>query len=254
MVRGLRRAGALVAAIIALGAAIPGVTRAADEGAVRRAQALLADYQDDPARLREARVTLEEATRGDPNPEALTLLARVWFLTGQVLARTAGERLAAFDAGREAARRAIEAAPQSAEAHLWHAINTGRLAQEKGMLSGALLFSKIKEEAELVLRLDPDSVGGHALAGSLAAHLPRALGGDVRRAEEHFQRALEIDPRSVGVRVELARLYVSLKRDADARRELTRAFEEPSPADYPYWKLKVEPEARALLASLTTSR
>jgi predicted Zn-dependent protease len=76
------------------------------------------------------------------------------------------------------------------------------------------------------------------------------MGGDVHRAEEHFRRALEIDPHNAGIGVELARLYVALKRDADARQELTRALQEPSPTDVPYWRLKVEPEAGALLGSL----
>ena len=245
-----RRVGARVVLAVILTVAVLGASGAADEAAVRRAQALLADYQDDPARLQQVRLLLGEATRSGTQPEALALLSRVWFLIGQVLARTDSERLAAFDNGREVGRRAAEAAPQSAEAHLWYAINTGCWSQEKGALRAALALSKVREEADLVLRLDPDSVAGHALAGSLAAQLPRALGGDAPRAEKHFRRALEIDPRRSAIRVELARLYMALKRDAEARQELTRALQEASPTDFPYWILKVEPEARALLASL----
>jgi len=218
---------------------------------MRQAQGLLADYQEDPSRLRQAQLLLETAAQTDPEPEVLALLSRVWFLIGEVLAPTTSERLAAFDRGRDAGRRGAEAAPRNAEAHLWYAINTARWAQAKGMLQSALVFPKLREEADLVLRLDPDSVSGHAFAGSLAANVPRALGGDVRRAEEHFRRALEIDPRRAALRVELARLYVALKREVEARQELTRALQEPSPTDLPYWRLKVEPEARALLASLT---
>jgi tetratricopeptide (TPR) repeat protein len=223
----------------------------ADDATVRQVQALLANYQEDPTRLQQARLLLEAATRTEPQPETLALLSRVWFLIGEVLSPTGGDRVAAFGQGRDVGRRAIEAAPQSAAAHLWYAINTGRWAQEKGMLHAALAFSKLLDEADQVLRLDPNSVEGHALAGSLAAHVPRAMGGDVHRAEKHFRRALEIDPHNAGIRVELARLYVTLKRDAEAREELTRALQEPSPTDVPYWRLKVEPEARALLASLT---
>jgi tetratricopeptide (TPR) repeat protein len=187
-----------------------GPPRAADQGLAQEAQTLLATYHEDVSRLERARQLLETSTRRDPEPDALVLLSRVRFLIGDILARTDDERLAAFDKGREAARAAIEAAPRSAEAHLWYAINTGRWAQTKGLLRAALLVSKVREEAELVLRLDPDSVEGHALAGSLAAG-----------------------------------------RYADARRELTQALEDPAPSDLPYWRIKVEPQARVLLESIT---
>jgi hypothetical protein len=97
-------------------------------------------------------------------------------------------------------------------AHLWYAINLGRWAQAKGFFRAAMALSTVKEEVEVVLRLDPGSVEGHTLAGSLAAELPGLLGGNPARAEEQFRRALELDPRRAGVRVQLARLYVANKR------------------------------------------
>jgi tetratricopeptide (TPR) repeat protein len=227
-----------------------GSPRAADEGPVQEARTLLATYHEDVTRLERARQLLEAATRRDPEPDALVLLSRVWFLIGDVVARSDTERLRAFDQGREAGRAAVEAAPRNAEAHLWYAINTGRWAQTKGLFRAALLVSKVREEAELVLRLDSDSVEGHALVGSLAAEMPRALGGDARRAEEHFWRALAIDPHRAGVRVELARLYAATGRYADARREINLALEDRAPSDLPYWRLKAEPQARALLESI----
>jgi tetratricopeptide (TPR) repeat protein len=222
----------------------------AGDAPVDRAQELLDAYDDDPARLDRARATLEEAVRSNPEPVALALLSRTWFLIGEVRARGDDERLAAYAQGREVGRRAVDAAPQSAEAHLWYAINTGRWAYTKGMLRSALELSTVRKEAELVLRLDPSSIAGHALVASLAAELPRALGGDPRAAEEHFRRALELDPRRAAVRVELGRFYIGRRRYAEARRELERALAEPSPTDRPYWVLKVEREARALLESI----
>ncbi len=223
---------------------------AADEATLHEVQALIATYDEDITRLERARLLLEAATRRDPQPGLIALLSRVWFLIGEVNARTDDQRLAAFDRGREAGRRAIEVAPRAAEAHLWYAINTGRWAETKGVWRSMLLLSKVREEAELVLRLDPESVEGQALAGGLARELPRVLGGDPRRSEEHFRRALATDPRRAAVRVELARLYVTLGRRAEARQELIQALEERAPSDVAYWRLKVEPQARALLESL----
>jgi len=228
----------------------PGPAAALDDGALETARALLATYQEDPAKLDRARDVLDAAVQRDPAPAALILLARTWFLIGEIRARTDEDRLAAYERGRDAGRRAVEAAPQSAEAHLWYAINLGRWAEAKGFLRAAMALSTVKEEVETILRLDPRSVEGHALAGSLARDLPGFLGGSPARAEEEFRRALDLDSHRAGVRVELARLYIKVKRYADARRELQQAIEERAPSDLPYWTLRAEPEARALLESI----
>ena len=217
---------------------------------VERARALLATYHQDTAQLEQARDVLDAAVQRDATPDALILLARTWFLIGELRARTDDERLAAYERGRDVGRRAVEATPQSVDAHLWYAINLGRWAEAKGFFRAAMALSTVKEEVELVLRLDPRSVEGHALAGSLAAELPGLLGGSPVRAEEQFRRALELDPRRAGVRVELARFYIATKRYADARRELRRALEEPEPSDLPYWTVRLLPQARALMESI----
>jgi tetratricopeptide (TPR) repeat protein len=236
-------------AVLAL-ALVKGSAGALDLGAIETARLLLATYHQDPANLEQARDVLTAAVQRDEPPAALILLARTWFLIGEIHARTDAERLAAYEQGRDAGRRAVAAAPQRADAHLWYAINLGRWAEARGVLRAAMALSAVKEEVDLVLRLDPRSVEGHALAGSLAAELPGFLGGSLRRAEEEFRRALELDPRRASVRVELAGLYVETKRYADARRELRRALEEPAPSDLPYWTIRMLPRAQSLLESI----
>jgi hypothetical protein len=54
--------------------------------------------------------------------------------------------------------------------------------------------------------------------------------------------------------VELARLYMAMRRYAEAERELARVVEESAPSDLPYWTLSDRPRARALLAALPPSR
>jgi predicted Zn-dependent protease len=223
---------------------------AADEASLDSVRALLASYDQDPAKLDQARDQLTAIVARDPQPAALILLARTWFLIGDIRARTEAERLAAYEHGRDAGRRAIDAAPQRAEAHLWYAINLGRWAQTKGLLRATMELSTVKEEAETVLRLDPSSVEGHTLAGNLARELPGMLGGSNERAEQELRRALELDPHRPGIHVSLARLYIKTKRYADARRELTAALGERAPTDRSYWVVKGEPEAKALLDSI----
>jgi tetratricopeptide (TPR) repeat protein len=193
---------------------------------------------------------LETLTASEPNAEAMVELARAWFLTGDFRARSAGERLAAYEHGSEVARRAIALAPGSDAAHLWYAINTGRWAETRGVMRALAALAVIREESQTVLRLNPANVDGLIVAGGLAADVPAFMGGDRPKAEAYFKRALEIDPHHTGARLELARLYVATKRWTEARRELQQVIEEPAPHDRPRWTASEVPRARTLLIEL----
>jgi tetratricopeptide (TPR) repeat protein len=218
--------------------------------AVDEARSLLRSWHEDPTRIDRARALLQTATAGNPDAEALTELAGVWFLTGDFRLRDPAERQAAYEQGRDAARRAIAVAPQNDVAHLWYAANTGRLAELRGLVHAATMLSTVREESATVLRLNPSSIDGLTLAASLDAALPGLIGGDRARAEARFLRALELDPHRTGTRLELARFYMSSKRWADARRELDRVLTERAPSDVPRWTVREVPEARALLSEL----
>lgn len=235
-------AGALLAAVVPAQAESPGET----------ARALLRNYQDEPARIDQARDLLEAALARDGTADAATLvtLSRVWFLFAENRTRTEDARLAAYERGRAAAQRAIAQAPGHADAHLWYAINLGSWAQVKGLVRSLLTLRTIRQEVDTVLRLDPDNIDGHIMAGSLFRDLPMLLGGDSTQAELHFKRAQTLDPRLTGVRIELALLYSNTGRIAEARRQLQSVLDEPAPTDRPRWLLKEVPRARAMLESL----
>jgi tetratricopeptide (TPR) repeat protein len=224
------------------------------ETALDAAQPLFATYHEDLKRLERARDLLQAAADREPSVEIWSALARAWFLLGEFQARNDRERLAAYDRGREIGRRAVAAAPRSEQAHVWFALNSARWAGTRGIMRAAAVLPTLREEAATILSLNPASVEGHTLAGGLAAELPAMLGGDRTRAEEHFRKALETDPQRTGTRVELARLYMAMRRYAEAERELARVVEESAPSDLPYWTLSDRPRARALLAALPPSR
>jgi tetratricopeptide (TPR) repeat protein len=234
--------GALLAATVAADAQSPGDA----------ARTLLRNYQDDPARIDRARDLLEAALAraGTADTATLVTLSRAWFLFAENRARTEDARLAAYERGRSAAQRAIADAPDSADAHLWYAINLGSWAQAKGLLRSLITLKTIRQEVDTVLRLDPDSIEGHVMAGSLFRDLPALMGGDPAQAEQHFKRARALDPHLTGVRIELALLYSNTGRIAEARRELEGVLDEPAPTDRPRWLLKEAPRARAMLEPL----
>jgi tetratricopeptide (TPR) repeat protein len=214
------------------------------------ARALIARYDQDPARLDRARDLLEAALTDERRLDTLITLSYVYFLLGEVRARSDDEKLAAYDRGRVLGKRAVELAPRDEEAHLWYAINTGRWGQTKGVLRSLFLLATVREEIETILELNPRSVRGRALAGNVLMEAPGFVGGDRRKAEEQFRRGIEHDPHFTAIRVDLARLLIAGGRHAEAREELTRVIEEKTPTSVADWNARDRPRARELLESL----
>jgi tetratricopeptide (TPR) repeat protein len=235
-------------------AVLLGVASAAAQTPVEAARALVARYHEDVTALDRARDLLEAAVAKDRQVDTLVMLSYVQFLWGDTRAKSDDEKLAAYDRGRQLGERAVELAPKSAEAHVWYAINTARYGQAKGIMRSLFLLPTVQREIETILALDPKSVRGHALAGNVYMEVPRLAGGDRARAEEHFKKGLEIDPRFTVLRVDLARLYVATGRYAEARQELTRVLDERAPRIVADWTVKDAPRARALLESIKSQR
>ena len=217
---------------------------------VEAARALVARYHEDATALDRARDLLDAALAKDRKVETMAMLSYVQFLIGDVRATTAEDKLAAYDRGREIGKRAVELAPKSHDAHLWYAINTARWGETKGVLRSLFLLPTIREELGILLELDPRSVRAHILAGNVLLEVPGFAGGDRVKAEEHFKKALEIDPRFTNARVDLARVYIADARYADARRELSRVVNETRPSVVAHWTVKDAPRARKLLESI----
>jgi tetratricopeptide (TPR) repeat protein len=217
---------------------------------VEAARALVARYHEDTTALDRARDLLDAALAKDRQVETMVMLSYVQFLLGDIRATTADEKLAAYDRGRELGQRAVELAPKSHDAHIWYAINTARWGETKGILRSLFLLPTVKEEIRILLELNPRSVRAHALAGNVFLEVPGFAGGDRAKAEEHFKKALEVDPRFTGARLDLARVYIADTRYADARRELQRVINQTSPTIVADWTVKDAPRARKLLESI----
>ena len=235
----------VLAAVFVLGIGLaPTPGRAATPAETSRA--MLRDYQDDPGRIDRARDLLEAYVARGGTADLLTLMAltRAWFLFAEERARTEDDRIAAYGKARDYAKRAVELAPNEADAHLWYAITLGSWSQAKGLLRSALALRELRREVDAVLRLAPDNIEAHIMAGSIARELPVMLGGDRQEAERHYKTAQRLDPRLTGVRLELAQLYVNTGRYAEAQRELEALLAERAPTDRPRWATNYVPRAR----------
>jgi tetratricopeptide (TPR) repeat protein len=240
----------LLTALLLVGA--PAAASAQTATPAEVARAMLREYHEDPARIDRARDLLEAhlAKGGAADVTTLLALARAWFLFGEERVKKEDHKLAAYARARDYARRATELAPEDPDAHLWLAITLGTWSQAKGLLRSALAVRDLRREVETVLRLDPNNIEAHIMAGSIARELPVVLGGDRKEAEQHFKTAVRLDPKLTGARLELALLYIDMGRYPEARRELEAVLAERAPTDRPRWTRKEAPRARQLLESI----
>jgi tetratricopeptide (TPR) repeat protein len=207
-------------------------------------------YHEEPSRLDKIRAGLEEAVKTDSQIANLVALARVSFIWGDIRARTADDKLDAYDRGRQVAKRAVELEPKNVPAHFWFAINSGRWAQTKGVLRSLFLLPTLKEEIQIILDLDPQFTPVYALAGTVYYEVPGVFGGDLNLAEEMFRKGLAQDPKFAAMRVGLGKTLIKKGRIAEARRELQAVLDEKAPSNLADWTLRDSKEARALLESI----
>lgn len=239
------RAGA--ALLLALGVVGPVAARSP---LVAELETLATRYHENPARLDAVRDGLSRAVRQEPDPETWIALARVCFIWGDVRASTAEQKLAAYAEGREAARRAVELAPQDPLAHLFYGINTGRWGQTKGVARSLFLLPEVQGAIRRTLELDPRLPAAYALAGNVDYEVPALFGGSLERAEEEFRKGLGIDPRFTALRLGLAKVLRRQGHAAEARRELRAILDETAPTNPAEWSMLHVPEARRLLETL----
>ena len=213
-------------------------------------QAFSTRYHEDPKKIDQLKAALEKAAERDPDPDTLLALAQVCFMYGDVRATTEEAKLAAYDCGRQAAKRAIELAPKSAPAQFWYGTNTGRWGQTKGIMRSLFLLPTVKEAMQTALALDPGYAPAYALGGSIYYEVPGYAGGDLDRSEAMFRKGLELDPRYTNMRLGLARTLLKKGRTADARRELEAVLGEKAPRNPADWVIKDVPQAKAILAEI----
>src|SRR5438477_3176076 len=164
----------------------------------------------------------------------------------------------------EHGRDAVKVAPDSAAGHVWLAISLARQLDVEGPKTRAALEREIRSELDRALTPDPLNPRAHferglwnrrlatiglwdrALSKVTFAGLPH--GASLENAARDLERAVELDPHAIDFRLELARTYLRLKRDGDARKELERALALPGsgPRDP-----GLQAEARGMLEKLS---
>ena len=168
---------------------------------------------------RAAALWQERLSRQPDDFEAAWRLGRAGYWLGGHLP-TVGARVAAFETGMDAARKAIAAQAARPEGYFWLAANMGGLAELKGLRAGIKYRAPVRQNLEKVLALDPAFQKGSAdrALGRWYFKVPGLFGGSNRKSEEHLRKSLTYHPQSIASRYFLAETLEDMGRKADAIR------------------------------------
>lgn len=160
------------------------------------------------------------------------------------------ERQKAFESGKNAASIALRLHPEKPEGHFWFAANLGELARMSPISVGLRSVDDIREAANAVIEIDPGYQG--ASAYDILAQIElgtRLTGGKPEKAIGFLEKAVKIESSNSNNRIDLARSYLAVDRNAEARQQLEYVIKmEPDPEFLPEHAVAVE-QAKTMLAT-----
>ncbi len=143
--------------------------------------------------------------------EARIETARRYFRTAERAEPGSATRRSYYLKVERLAESLVTDAPDIAEGHfLLFAARGRRLLDESGKPSPRNFwkFSGLNKHLSRTLELDPSHAHALAAKGGLLLDLPPYLGGDVKAAQRHLERAIQLNPTGPGTRLTLARALV----------------------------------------------
>ena len=213
--------------------------------------ALYRDRSNSASAVRAAEIWANRVATTASDFEAAWKLARAQYWLG-----TNGlpqpQRKTALETGTTAARKAIALRPERPEGHFWLAANMAGLAESFGLRQGLRYRGAIRDELEIVLKIDPAFQQGSAdrALGRWFYKVPGLFGGDKKKSEAHLRKALAYNTQSVITRLFLAETLIELGRRAEAKKELEAAIAAPEDEEWAPEDRGFREQAKRLLATL----
>src|SRR5216684_2371744 len=183
----------------------PGVRAPGQTNSIARADELFA-ARDNGDNLKQAAALMEQLTVREPsNYDAWWRLTRLRYYLGD-REKNPTKKARLFQAGVDAAKKAVALDDKRVEGHFWSAANEGEYADLKGVLQSLGLVKTIRKEFEAALSINPAYENGaiYSALGQIDLNLPRLLGGNERRGIERLEEGLKVGPGNAELKVTLA--------------------------------------------------
>lgn len=189
-------------------------------------------HRDDLASAKQAVDLWSHAAADGRNFEASWKLARGYYWLG-----TQGpppDRRAALEQGVKAGEQAIALGTSKPEGHFWLAANMGALAESYGLSQGIKYRGRIKDELEIVLKMDEAWQQGSAdrALGWWYHRVPGLFGGSESKAEIYLRKALTYNPHSTATLYFLSEVLLERGKKDEARKTLQAVLDAPLDPDW----------------------
>ena len=185
---------------------------------------LIDEREVDESNLETARDELFAIVENDSECDwAYGLLSEINYWLGEY-AEDAEDKLFFFNEGVECGQSGITINEDSLESNFWLAVNSGSYGQEKGIMQSLAMITPIKNAAEKALKIDENYFygGPHRVLGRLyhkAPGFPFSV-GNVKKAIEHLEKAVNLGSKFYLNRLFLAEAYISNRDKSKAREQL----------------------------------
>jgi tetratricopeptide (TPR) repeat protein len=215
----------------------PAADTASAAGDVASADQLY-NQREDLMQLRRGIVSLRQAlTKDAANYDAAWKLSKFnYYLATHT--DDSNERDAAFRAGIDAGKTAVQLQNEKPDGHFWLGANYGGAA-EHSTIQGLATVDDIRNEMQTVLRLDEGYQDGSAymVLGLVYLNAPSIVGGDPKKAVEEMEKGLRFGEPNAFLHLHLAEAYKKVGRNDDARKEIKKILSmTPDPNYQPEYK------------------
>lgn len=210
----------------------------------------LFEQRDDLAKLREAVKTLAQARHADRRDyEVEWTFAKYNYFLGKQ-SESEKEIDAAFKEGEKSAQIAMRIEPGKPDGHFWFAANLGEAAKRAPLTVGIKRIDDIREAMKKVIELQPDYQGASAYDGLARIELETGLiGGKTDKAIEYLEKGLELEKNNSNIRLNLAKAYLRVDRNSEAKTQLEYVVKMEPDKDYKFEYEANLKEAKRLLES-----
>jgi len=184
------------------------------------------------------------------NYDALWRQARFYWFKGD--RSPDKKKLPHYEDGKAYAELAVLANANGVEGHYWLGSLIGAVGTEKGILNSLFMVGPMKEQLEIVLKLDPNYHDAYNVLAQLYWKVPgRPLSiGDKKKAQEYIKKATELAPTNIGHWLLYGEIAISNKDYVTARMALNKVLSLPDNEEDPIESKSDKEKAAKLLREI----